>query len=182
MRTLPRTVLPLLAAFAPVFSRRVWRDARVPAAGVLLTPGKRAVAALRVAELSPIRRFERPVRALNGACWSGLAISRLMCRLLVIALVPDGPIVVGVDETIERRRGVTIAAKGIYRDAVRSRWSRFIQAWLVLGLLAAASSDPLGEAGLGAPVPDRLPLLGETGHGDHSAARGCRALHARATP
>ena len=95
MPTLPRTILPLLAAFAPVFSRRVWRYARVLVAGALLTPGKRTVAAaLRVTGLSSMRRFERYHRVLNRARWSGLAMSRILLRLLVAAFVPDGPIVV----------------------------------------------------------------------------------------
>jgi hypothetical protein len=123
-----------------VFSRRVWRYARVLAAGALLTPGKRTVAAaLRVTGLSSIRRFERYHRVLNRARWSGLAVSRILLSLLVAAFVPDGPIVVGVDETIERRRGAKIAAKGIYRDAVRSSRSHFVKAsglrWVSLMLL-----------------------------------------------
>jgi len=35
--------------------------------------------------------------------------------LLVETFVPEGPLVVGIDETLERRRGKKIAAKGIYR-------------------------------------------------------------------
>jgi hypothetical protein len=141
MPTQPRTILQLLAAFAPVFSRRVWRSARVLVAGALLTPGKRTVAAaLRVAGLARMRRFERYHRVLNRACWSGLAVSRILLGLLLAALVPTGPIVVGVDETIERRRGAQIAAKGIYRDAVRSSKSHFVKAsglrWVSLMLLA----------------------------------------------
>lgn len=141
MPTRPRTILPLLAAFAPVFSRRVWRSAQVLVAGALLTPGKRTVAAaLRVAGLGHARRFERYHRVLNRARWSGLAVSRILLSLLVAAFVPDGPLVVGVDETIERRRGAKIAATGIYRDAVRSSRSHFVKAsglrWVGLMLLA----------------------------------------------
>ncbi len=141
MPTRPPTILQLLAVFAPVFSRRVWRYARVLAAGALLTPGKRTVAAaLRVTGLSSMRRFERYHRVLNRARWSSLAISSILFGLLVAAFVPDGPLVIGVDETIERRRGARIADKGIYRDAVRSSRSHFVKAsglrWVSLMLLA----------------------------------------------
>ena len=34
---------------------------------------------------------------------------------------------VGVDETLERRRGKKIAPKGIYRDPVRSSHSHFVK-------------------------------------------------------
>jgi hypothetical protein len=33
---------------------------------------------------------------------------------------PDAPVVMGIDETVERRRSIEIAAKGIYRDAARA--------------------------------------------------------------
>ena len=119
MPTRPKTILPLLAAFAPVFSRRVWRYARVLAAGALLAPGKRTVAAaLRMVGLADAPRFERYHRVLNRTRCSSLAVSPILLGLLVATFVPDGPLVVGVDETIERRRGARIAAKSIYRDAV----------------------------------------------------------------
>jgi hypothetical protein len=46
-------------------------------------------------------------------------VSRVLLGLLVKAFVPDGPLVVGIDETLERRWGKKIAAKGVYRDPVR---------------------------------------------------------------
>jgi len=58
----------------------------------------------------------------------------------VEAFVPDGPLVVGVDETLERRRGKKITAKGIYRDPVRSSHSHFVKTsalrWVSVALLA----------------------------------------------
>jgi len=61
--------------------------------------------------------------------------------MLVETFVPgDGPVVVGLDETIERRRGAKIAAKGIYRDPVRSSKSHFVKTsglrWISMQLLA----------------------------------------------
>ena len=44
----------------------------------------------------------------------------MLLRLLVKTFVPNGPLVIGVDETLERRWGKKIAAKGIYRDPVHS--------------------------------------------------------------
>ncbi len=47
---------------------------------------------------------------------------------------------VGVDETLERRQGKRIEAKGIYRDPVRSSHSHFVKAsglrWVCVSLLA----------------------------------------------
>ena len=124
MLTLPPAMLALLAPFAPLFGRRVWSYALVLLVGTLLAPGKRTVtAALRVMGLAHTRRFERYHRVLNRAQWSSLAASRVLLSLLVAAFMPTGPLLVGIDETIERRRGKRIEAKGIYRDPVRSSCS-----------------------------------------------------------
>ena len=140
MSTLPPAILHLLAPFAPCFSRRVWPHALVLLAGAVLAPGRRTVAAaLRVMGLAHDRGFGRYHRVLNRARWSGLAVGRVLLALLVAAFVPEGPLVVGVDETLERRRGKRIAPKGIYRDAVRSSHGHFVKAsglrWVCLMLL-----------------------------------------------
>ena len=140
MQTLPPAMLQLLAPFAPLFSTRVWHRALVLVAGTILAPGKRTVcAALRAMGLSGATHFARYHRVLNRAKWSSLAASRVLLGLLVAAFAPAGPVVVGVDETIERRWGVQIAAKGLYRDAVRSSKGYFVKVsglrWLCLMLL-----------------------------------------------
>ena len=104
-------------------------------------PGKRTVsAALRVMDLGQTKQFQRYHRVLNRrAVWSGTEASRVLLRLLVRTFVPSGPLVIGVDETLERRWGKKIAAKGIYRDPVRSTHERFIKTsglrWVCLMLL-----------------------------------------------
>ncbi len=140
MPTLPPAMLRLLAPFAPHFSARVWSHVLVLVAGAILAPGRRTVtAALRAMGLDQDQRFERYHRVLNRARWSGLAVSRTLLRLLVATFAPEGPLIVGIDETIERRRGAKIAAKGIYRDPVRSSQSHFVKAsglrWVCLMLL-----------------------------------------------
>lgn len=140
MPALPPAMLHLLAPFAPLFSRRVWRHALVLVAGALLAPGRRTVcAALRAMGLSQIRRWSCYHRVLNRAKWSSLAVARVLLAQLVAALAPTGVLVVGLDETIERRWGPRIAAKGLYRDAVRSSKDYFVKVsglrWLCLMLL-----------------------------------------------
>ncbi len=118
---LPPTIAALLASFAPLFSRRVWAHAQVLVAGAILAPAQRTVAAaLRAMGLAQAPQFHRYRRVLRHARWSGLAAGRVLLGLLVAAFAPDGPLVFGIDETLERRRGKRIAAKGIDRDAVRS--------------------------------------------------------------
>jgi DDE superfamily endonuclease len=137
---LPPSLRATLAVFAPLFSRRVWTHVEVLVAGSLLTPARRTVAAaLRVLGLAQAKQFHRYHRLLSRAKWSSLALSRILVGLLVAAFAPDGPLVFGVDETLERRRGAKIAAKGIYHDPVRSSHSHFAKAsglrWICLMLL-----------------------------------------------
>jgi DDE superfamily endonuclease len=107
----------------------------------MLAPGKRTVTScLRILGLSRERHFVNYHRVLSRARWSGREASRLLLGLLVARFVPTGPIVLGIDDTIERRRGKRIQAKGIYRDPVRSSHSHFVKAsglrWVSLMLLA----------------------------------------------
>jgi len=140
MHTLPPAMILLLRPFAPLFSRRVWKHVQVLLTGAILAPAQRTVtAALRVMGLGACPHFQRYHRVLNRDRWSSLAVSRVLLGLLVTTFAASGPLVVGVDETVERRRGAKIAAKGIYRDAVRSSHSHFVKAsglrWICLMVL-----------------------------------------------
>ena len=141
LRTLPAEMIRVLTLFAPLFSKSVFQHVQVLVAGSILAPGKRTVAsALRAMGLEEERRFCRYHRVLSRATWSSREASRLLLGLLVEAFVPEGPLVLGVDETLERRRGKKVAAKGIYRDPVRSTHQHFVKAsalrWICVTLLA----------------------------------------------
>src|SRR3954468_11350836 len=142
MHTLPTAMIQLLAPFALLFSERVWRYAQVLLAGTILVPGKRTVgAAVRVMGLGRTEQYQRYHRVLNRAVWSSQEASRVLLGLLVKTFLAEGePLVIGVDETLERRWGAKIAAKGIYRDPVRSSHGHFVKAsglrWISVQLLA----------------------------------------------
>jgi hypothetical protein len=141
MLRLPCRFAAVILTFAPLFSQRSWRQAEVLLVGAILAPGKRTVASLlRISGLARERRFVNYHRVLNRAAWDPRAASRLMLGLLLDAFVPRGPVILGLDDTIERRRGKRIGAKGIYRDPVRSSRGHFVKAsglrWLSLMLLA----------------------------------------------
>jgi len=140
MLTLPIEFTRLIMVFAPLFSWRVWQHVQVLVVGAILAPGQRTVAAsLRVMGLSQSRHFQNYHRVLNRALWSSRQASGLLLLLLIQVLAPFGPLVLGLDDTLERRRGARIKAKGIYRDPVRSSHSHFVKAsglrWLCLMLL-----------------------------------------------
>ena len=109
--------------------------------GAIPMPGRRTVAsALRVTGRSRERRFVNFYRVLSRAAWCPRAGGRVLLGLLVAGFAPDGPVVLALDDTIERRRGRRIAARGIYRDPVRSSDAHFVKTsdlrWMSLMLLA----------------------------------------------
>jgi hypothetical protein len=143
MLMLPTDIMRVLRPFAQVFSERVWDWVQVLVVGAILAPGQRTVTSvLRVMGLSQEAQFQNYHRVLNRATWSSQALSPLLLHLLVCAFVPnDAPVIVGIDETIERRRGTTIATKGMYRDPVRSSASHFVKTsglrWISMQLLVS---------------------------------------------
>ena len=141
MPTLPEEMIRVLAPFAPLFSKRVWQHVQLLLAGTILAPSKKTIAsALRAVGLEDERRFCRYHRVLSRAVWSSRQASRILLGLLVEAFAPEGQLVLGIDETLERRRGKKISAKGVYRDPVRSSREHFVKTsglrWVCLTLLA----------------------------------------------
>jgi hypothetical protein len=144
MPHLPARFAAMILCFAPLFRHRSWRHAEVLLIGAILAPGRRTVSSiLRISGLSRERRFVNYHRVLNRAAWSGRAAARVLLGLLLDAFLPTGPVLLGLDDSIERRRGKRISAKGIYRDPVRSSHGHFVKAsglrWLSLMLLVPIS-------------------------------------------
>jgi hypothetical protein len=140
MLRLPARFAAVILCFAPLFRQLTWRHAQVLLIGAILVPGQRTVTSiLRIGGLRWERRFVNYHRVLNRAAWSGRAAARVLLGLLLQAFVPTGPVLLGLDDHIERRRGKCISAKGIYRDPVRSSKGHFVKAsglrWLSLMLL-----------------------------------------------
>ena len=130
MTPLPELIITLLTPFAPLFTRPSWAHAQVLLLGAILCRGPRTVASvLRVMGLGTERRFEKYHRVLSRARWSGLQGAKILLGLLITLLPAGWPILVGVDETLERRRGRKIKAKGYYRDAVRSTHKRVVKCY-----------------------------------------------------
>jgi hypothetical protein len=124
MLRLPVRFGAIILAFALVFvQQRTWRHAQWLLLGAVLTPGQRTVTSiLRIIGLRRERHFVNYHRVLNRAVRDCRQAARRLLALLVSTFVSTGPIVLGVDDTIEWRRGKRISAKGIYRDPVRSGW------------------------------------------------------------
>jgi hypothetical protein len=137
---LPPEIIALLAAFAPLFSDRAWNKAQVLAVGAILATGHRTVcSALRIMGLSRERHFTNYHRVLNRDAWSCLAAGQVLLGLIVAVIPRNWPIVLAADDTIERRSGRRIKAKGCYRDPVRSSRKHVVKCfglkWVALMIL-----------------------------------------------
>ena len=155
MPTLPSKMVQMLAPFAPLFSKRVWQHAQLLLMGTILAPGQRTVSsALRAMGLDHEKRFHRYHRVLSRARWSSLEASRILLGLLLDAFVGEGRLIVGIDETLERRYGKRISARGVYRDPVRSTHEEFVKSsglrWVCMMLLVEV---PFRSSGMGLTFP-----------------------------
>ena len=137
---MPPALAAVMVAFRPLFDHRVFERAVVLTAGALLAVRTRTVAAALRVTGHDDTRFSAYHRVLSHARWSCLGAARILFSLVVDRFVPDGPVIVGIDDTIERRWGAHIEARGIYRDPVRSSHGHFVKAsglrWLSLSVLA----------------------------------------------
>jgi hypothetical protein len=146
MATFPDEFLALIISYAGLFSKRVFAHVKLLLAGAILAPGKRTVCCvLRIVGLSREQNFHKYHRVLSLAHWSGLQAARILLGQLLDCFLPVGPVVVGIDETLERRWGSKIKKRGIYRDAVRSSGTHFAKSsglrWISMMLLV-----PIGWA------------------------------------
>jgi hypothetical protein len=142
MLNLPHIIIDLINPFAPCFyGVTTWAKAQILLIGIILTTGKRTVtAALRVMGLQDDAKFAQYHQVLNRAAWKPLDLAQVLLKLVLRTFYrPDEPLVCGIDDTIERRWGPKIAARGIYRDPVRSSKSHFVKVsglrWISVMLL-----------------------------------------------
>lgn len=144
MFTLPDEFVALILAYSGLFSKPVFVHVRLLLAGAILAPGKRTITSvLRVLGLSQETRFHKYHRVLSLARWCALQGARILLGQLLAAFLAEGPVVVGIDETVERRWGSRIKKRGIYRDSVRSSQAHFVKCsglrWISLMLLVPLS-------------------------------------------
>jgi hypothetical protein len=136
----PHELTDSILVFQTLFSKRVWPAVQVLLKGAILAIGPRTVtAALRVMGLSEEEHFQHFHRVLNRVKWSPIKASRRLLLTLIAAFAPSGPLVMALDDTIERRRGPKITARAVYRDPVQSSHKNLVKTsglrWLCLMLV-----------------------------------------------
>lgn len=171
----PQVLHTWLRAFRPHVTGPTWENLLVLVMGALLAPGKRTVSScLRMTGRASVTNFTIYHQVLNRGRWKGRALAQTLLNLVVAALVPEGPVIIGVDDTIERRWGARIAARGIYRDPVRSSHGHFVKTsglrWLSFMVLT-----PVPWAGRIKALPV-LTLLAPSERADAKAGRRHKLL------
>lgn len=137
---LPPEADPLVAALAPVFTSPTYQRFSALLVGALLTTGRRTVANLlrTLRHLAPGHTTSYQ-RVLSRAPWSGLQLGCALARFLLDHLVPDGPVLLVGDDTVDGHKGKHVHGKARHRDPVRSTrtyttW-RYGHRWVVLAVL-----------------------------------------------
>lgn len=140
MPTPPPSILAYILPFSILFSRPVWKNAMILICGAILAKGKRTVTScLRVMGLKDEKNFPKYHWVLSHAKWSSLMASQILLGLIIKFVGSQSPLVMVIDETLERRKGKRIKAKGYYRDAVRSSEKNIVKClglkWMTLTIL-----------------------------------------------
>lgn len=137
---LPPDAAPLLAALTPVFSQPTATRFVTLFAAALLTTGRRTVANLlhilgRLAS-GHVTSYQR---VLSAARWSGVELGCALASLILDRFLPDGPVHLVGDDTVESHPGRRVYGKGRHRDPVRSSHAytawRYGHKWVVLAVL-----------------------------------------------
>ena len=140
MQTLPEPIVSIITSFSSLFSRSVFVHAFELIVGAILSRGKRTVtSALRMIGKDQDQKFPEYHYVLSCAKWSALSAARILFGLLIHIIPDNEALTFVVDDTVERRSGKKIKAKGCYRDAVRSSQKLVVNCfglkWLSLTLL-----------------------------------------------
>ena len=165
MIDLPASILQVLAFFAPLFSRPVFKNALELLSAHFLCKGKRTVTNLIkcLGKHNDSKKFTKYFYVLRKAKWSTFKASKILFLLMVERLLPkDAQIEINIDAHLNRRRGPKIKGLGLHRDAVASSKTQKVLAtghnWLVATI---CDFPPLQKAKRGRPriVGARLPNL-----------------------
>jgi hypothetical protein len=134
-------IIQLLSVFSFAFTVPTFTKVLVLIFGTILAPGRRTVtAALRVMGLGDDPHYSKYHRVLNRDCWSPWLVSKILLGLIVSVFISaEAPLLLMIDETLERRRGKQIKYKGWFRDPILSTKEHVIKSlgirWICLAVL-----------------------------------------------
>jgi hypothetical protein len=134
-------IIQLLSVFSIAFTAPTFAKVTVLIFGTILAPGRRTVtAALRMMGLGDDQHYSKYHRVLNRDRWSPWLVSKILLSLIILIFIPVGtPLLLAIDETLERRRGKQIKYKGWFRDPILSTKKHVVKSlgirWICLAVL-----------------------------------------------
>ena len=140
MLLIPSFARPVLDQFAPVFFQPTYQRFLVLLVAAILTTGRRTVSNLlrTVPGLAPGDPSSYH-RVFSKRRWSSFPLARLLTKFILDRYVPEGPIFLAGDDTVDEHRGAKVHGKSCHRDPVRSTHSftayRWGHKWVVLTIL-----------------------------------------------
>lgn len=140
MRSIPRAAEPLIQEFTGAFTRPTYQRFVVLLFAAILTTGRRTVTNLlrTVQTLAPGHPSSYH-RVLARRRWSSWPLARALAGFILRRWIPEGPVPLAGDDTVDEHRGKKVYGKARHRDAVRSTHSftayRWGHKWVVLAIL-----------------------------------------------
>jgi hypothetical protein len=130
--------MALLSESATAFyAESAWYKVEILAIGAMLVTGKQTMnAVLWMIGAIQERNYALYHQMLLRAVWSGLAVSVILLSVILKTFDAVGVLFVGLDETIEGRRGKKIKAKGSYPDGVWPSKEHLVKASALLWVIA----------------------------------------------
>jgi hypothetical protein len=136
-------IIQLLSVFSFAFTAPTFAKVMVLIYGTILAPGRRTVtAALRMMGLGEDLHYSKYHRVLNRDRWSPWLVSKILLSLIILIFLPaKAPLLLMIDETLERRRGKQIKYKGWFRDPILSTKEHVVKSlgirWVCLAVLVS---------------------------------------------
>ena len=120
MLPLPQVAEPLLISFSIAFTEPTFNRILPLLVGAVLTRGRRTITAIlwTMRGLVP-GHISDYHRVFSRAPWSLFPLGRVLAGT-IIQLLPEGPLVVAMDDTTAQHKGKKVYGKGCHHDAVRS--------------------------------------------------------------
>ena len=134
-------IIQLLSVFSVAFTAPTFAKVTVLIFGTILAPGCRTVtAASRMMGLGDNQHYSKYHRVLNRDRWSPWLVSKILLSLIILIFLPaKAPLLLMIDETLERRRGKQIKYKGWFRDTILSTKEHVVKSlgipWVCLTVL-----------------------------------------------
>jgi len=140
MVSIPPTATPLLLAFAGAFTKPIFQRWLILLVAAILTTGRRTILNLlrTVGGLAPGHPSSYH-RVFSHRRWSAWKLARALAGFILAHWVPQGPVYLAGDDTVDEHPGRKVFGKARHRDPVRSTHTftafRWGHKWVVLAIL-----------------------------------------------